>query len=100
MADMDLPGLNVQKAQALFAWLATRGDESPEDAGRLSADLSDLYAGASHYQRLVDAILSANGADRVHVGEWLSDLYEAMRHLHHHIESSLDRVDALAERFD
>ena len=100
MLDMDLPERNVQVTHDLWEWLARQGDKTPEAAGRLSADLGDIYAGAIHYQRLIEALLGTSTVDRETLGELLSDLYEEMRHLGAHLESSLDDVDALAERFD
>ncbi len=100
MLDMDLAELNAEKTHALLRRLETLTDRDAEVVGRLSADLGDLYAGAIRYQRLIDTLLVVSNADREHLGELLSDLYEELRHLHWHIESSLEQVDALAERFD
>ena len=100
MLDVDLTTLNVQKTHALVERLETLSDQDPEVIGRLSADLGDLYAGATRYQRLIDAILAVPNTDREQLGELLSDLYEEMRHLGSHLESSLGQVDALAERYD
>ncbi len=100
MLDVDLTTLNVQKTHALLKHLERLGKQDAEAIGRLSADLGDLYAGATRYQRLIDAILAVADSDREQLGDLLSDLYEEMRHLGSHLESSLEQVDALAERYD
>ena len=99
MIESDLVDINLGKAREVVA-LLERLDYGRDDVGRLSADLSDLYCGAERFKRLLDLLLATPPVDRDRFGEALSDLYEAMRHLDFHLESSLDDVDALAERFD
>jgi hypothetical protein len=100
MVDHELVHLNVEKTQAVERRLRELGESDPELLGRLGADLGDLYAGAERYQRLIDALVTVPVNDRERLGDVLADLYEELRHLGHHIDSSLEPVDALAERFD
>jgi hypothetical protein len=100
MIDMDLTKLNVTKARELTEYLSRLGSLNSMEPGRLGADLSDLYAAATQYQRLIDALLQTPPEDGDRLGDVLADLYEELQHLSDHIASALPSVDALAERFD
>jgi len=100
VVEPSLVDLDLQKAHAVVERLKELGYRDEPIVGRLSADLSDLYAGATRVQRLLDDFLGVSTLDRDRFGETLSDLCEEMRHIAQHIESSLDDVEGLAERFD
>jgi hypothetical protein len=97
----DLIEVNLDRTRKIMASLRRLGYEDPEVIGRIGADLGDIYAGAEHYKRLVDALLGLDEAtgDPEWAGQTLSDLYEEMRHMGDHITSSLDDVDSLVDRF-
>jgi hypothetical protein len=47
--------MNVEKARQLTAWMSHWKLPPILETGDLVADLSDLYAAAVHYQRLLDS---------------------------------------------
>ena len=98
--DRGLVDLNVDKARAVERRLRELGEDDPEVIGRLGADLSDLYAGAVRYQRLVDALLTMPALDREQLGEVLADLAVEMGHLRYHLRESVELVEDLAGEFD
>ena len=98
--DRGLVDLNVDKARAVERRLRDLGEDDPEVVGQLSADLSDLYAGAVRYQRLVDALLNTPTTDREQLGEVLADLAVEMGHLRYHLRESVELVEAWAGEFD
>ena len=98
--DRGLVNLNADKARAVERRLRDLGEDDPAVVGHLGADLSDLYAGALRYQRLVDAILDTPPADREQLGELLADLAVEMGHLRYHLRESVELVEGLAGEFD
>ncbi|MDP8908803.1 MAG: hypothetical protein M3N47_06730 [Chloroflexota bacterium] len=100
MIESSLTDLNLEKARGIVSLLRDLGYRDQSEIGRLSADLSDLYAGAERYKRLLDLLLATSPRDYDQFGQVLSDLHAEMQHLSSHLASSLDDIDALAERFD
>lgn len=98
--DRELVDLNVDTARSVERRLRELGEDDPDVIGRLSADLSDLYAGAVRYRRLVDALLTSPPGDREQLGEVLAELAVEMGHLRYHLLKSVELVEDLAGTFD
>src|SRR5687767_9435715 len=74
IATDDLVPLTLDKAAAIERWLRGAGDVKDADIGRISADLSDLYAASITYQRLLDALLATPPDDHDRAGTLLVDM--------------------------
>jgi len=98
--DRGLVEINLGKARDVERRLRDLGEDDPEVVGHLGADLSDLYAGAVRYHRLVDALLNTPADDREQLGEILADLAVEMGHLRYHLRESVELVEDLAGDFD
>ena len=98
--DGGLHTLNLAKADAIQRWLSGVDDITEDDAGRLSADLSDLYAGAIHYHHLLDALLATPPDERARASDLLVDAAVELRHLAWHIRSCVGRLERLADKLD
>ena len=96
--DRDLATLNGERALGVERWLRDLGLTDPDVVGRLSADLSDLYAGALKYRRQLDAVLEMPRDDPERLAQCLTDLAVELRHLGRHIRSSAETIEDLAER--
>ncbi len=92
----DLHALNLDKAEAVNRWLATLGEIKPSATRALGAELSDLYAGAVRYQRLLDALLATPQDERIRASTLLVETAVELRHLAWHIRSCAGRLDRLA----
>jgi hypothetical protein len=92
----DLVRLNLDKAAAIERWLRTVGDVKDADIGRLSADLSDLYAASITYQRLLGALLATSPDNHDRAGTLIVDMTVELRHLSWHIRSSIGKLERLA----
>ena len=96
----DLHALNLAKADAIQRWLRDIGGVAEDDVGRLSADLSDLYAGAIRYHHLLDALLATTSAERAQASDLLVDATVELRHLAWHIRSCVGRLERVADKLD
>ncbi len=92
----DLHALNLDKADAINRWLTTLGEVRPSAMRGLGADLSDLYAGAIRYQRLLDALLATPQDGRVRASTLLVETTVELRHLAWHIRSCVGKLERLA----
>ena len=100
-SDDELTRLNVDKAREVATWLDSLGlaTRAP-DRSAISADLSDLYAAATRYQRLIDCLLTADVADRARVADQIDEVVSEIRHLDGHARSVARRLDRLSSRLD
>jgi flagellin-specific chaperone FliS len=97
--DVDVAKINLEKARAIADKLEKLDCLDHDVVGQLSADLSDLYAGAVRYQRLLDALLDTPLEDRDRLGDMLADLHGEMEHLRYHLRGSVELVDDLSADF-
>jgi hypothetical protein len=100
MIEHDLAGMNVEKARQLTAWMSHWKLPPILETGDLVADLSDLYAAAVHYQRLLDKILETPPGDDERLSGLLADLSVELQHITDHAGTAQPNVDALAESLD
>src|SRR4051812_29189697 len=100
MIDHDLAGMNVEKARQLTVCLSGWRLPSELKTGDLVADLSDLYAAAVHYQRILDKIIETPPGDDERLSSLLADLSVELQHIADHAGSAHPSVDAIAESFD
>jgi hypothetical protein len=97
----ELGALEEQKRQEIGAWLESLGKAvRPSDRGALSADLSDLYAGAIRYQRMIDRILALPARERAKASDALIDLSVDLWHLNWHMRSARPRLERVADALD
>jgi hypothetical protein len=93
--------LNVNKAREVASWLDSLGTTvAPDDRAALSADLSDLYVSATHYQSMLDRLLAARTTERETTVELLGETVSELRHAGDHIRSAVKRLDRLAITLD
>ena len=100
MIDEQFVDLNVRKAQELAVCLSKWGCRDEEQHGRLTADLSDLYAAAGRYQQILDALLTTLPQDTERLSDLLADLGVELQHIQQHAMSAVPEVEALAEQLD
>src|SRR6478672_3099097 len=82
--DAELVKTNVELSKAIVRRLEELGCDD-ERIGRLSADLSDVYAESIRYRRLVDAFLTTAADDRDALNSILVDLHVGMDHFRSHL---------------
>lgn len=100
MFDLDVPRQNVQRANAVHAWLARLPAAASSDNGALSADLSDLYAAATYYQQALDALLATSPENVDGLAQQLADVITELAHIVWHADSALPQLEVLAQRLD
>jgi hypothetical protein len=100
MIEHKLVAINVEKARQLTAYLARLSIPPGVEIGDLVADLSDLYAAAAHYQRLLDQILQTAPSDDEQLSELLADLGVELEHIADHAGTAHPSIETLAESLD
>lgn len=100
MLDHNLTRQNVEKARAVQKWLLRLPGLPPIDSGRMSADLSDVYAATAYYQHALDGLLDTSPQDPDRLGDSLADLVMELQHIASHIQSVLPALENLEERLD
>mgnify|MGYP000489327055 CR=1 FL=1 len=92
---------NVAHADEIVRWLDALGPVGRRrDVGALAADLSDLYAAATTYRRLVDHLLALGPRDRVAASDATVEIVTELRHMAWHIRSVAPRLERLASALD
>jgi hypothetical protein len=96
MIDDRLDARDAERALAVQRRLDELGEGDADAVGRLSADLSNLYASATRYRQLLEAFLEAPPGDQDRLGDILDELREEMGHLRHPQRESVERMDRLS----
>ena len=100
MREDRLVDVNEDKAAAVERRLRELGEDDADVIRRLSADLSDVYAGALRYRELLDAFLEAPPEERDRLGDALADLRAEMGHLRHHLRQGVGLMGDLTGGLD
>jgi hypothetical protein len=95
--DDELLRVNLDKARAVAMWL----DSLPVSVtgatrSAICADLSDLYAAATGYQRLMDALLAGDPTKPEQVADQLAELETEIEHIDWHARSVVKKLARLA----
>lgn len=100
MSYVDPVQTSIKRSRAIELLLQKLDYQDEQTAGRLAADLGDLYVAAQSFQRLFDSLLAAPVDNRDQLHDLVIELWADLLHIQHHAESGRSGLEALATELD